>query len=108
MDSNVGFAIFLVVAVVILVVSLTSKSKKRQVREAEIANRANETPGEAYRRLHGAFRGELNSPGTSPRFVGKHSVNCECIFCLYGHDPDKPGGCRCKACTDPASVYGGN
>jgi len=101
--------IFLVIGAVVLVVVIRAIAKK-QTREAENtaenARRANETPGERYSRLHGAFRGERGSSGTSPKIVGRHSVNCECIICLYGHDPDNSTGCRCKACSDPASVYG--
>lgn len=44
------------------------------------------------------FRGELGSPGTSPKIVGPHSVNCECAICLYGHDPDKGSHCKCRLC----------
>jgi hypothetical protein len=97
--------ILLFIGAVVLVVVIRAIAKK-QTREAENARRANETPGERYSRLHGAFRGERGSPGTSPRIVGRHSVNCECIICLYGHGPDNATGCRCKACSDPASVYG--
>jgi hypothetical protein len=46
----------------------------------------------------GSFRGELGSPGTSPKIVGKHSVNCECMICLHGHDPDNGLSCQCAAC----------
>ena len=45
----------------------------------------------------GSFRGALGSPGTSPRVVGRHSVNCECAICLYDHDPDK-SNCQCRWC----------
>ena len=107
---SIGFPELLVIigVIVCLVVFLKSRGKgsREAVNAAENARRANETPGERYSRLHGAFRGERGSPGTSPKIVGRHSVNCECIICLYGHDPDSPTGCRCKACSDPASVYG--
>jgi hypothetical protein len=46
----------------------------------------------------GSFRGELGSPGTSPTIVGRHSSNCECNICLYGHDPDKGHLCPCRSC----------
>jgi hypothetical protein len=46
----------------------------------------------------GSFRGELGSPGTSPTIVGRHSSNCECNICLYGHDPDKGYSCQCRSC----------
>jgi hypothetical protein len=46
----------------------------------------------------GAFRGELGSPGTSPKVVGPHSSNCECMICLHGHDPDDGLRCKCKGC----------
>jgi hypothetical protein len=100
--------VFLVIGAVILVVVIRaiSKSQSRENEKAEKARQVDEGPGADYRLRFGAFRGERDSPGTSPEIVGKHSVNCECIFCLYGHDPDNPTGCRCKACSDPASVYG--
>ena len=83
---SIGFPELLVIigVIVCLVVFLKSRSKgSREAENAENARRANETPGERYSRLHGAFRGELGSPGTSPSIVGKHSGNCECKFCLH-------------------------
>jgi hypothetical protein len=83
--SDQAVILFVIGAIVLVVVILMIA--KRQAREgekaAEKARQANETPGEAYRRLHGAFRGALGSPGTSPSIVGKHSTNCECNICLH-------------------------
>ena len=46
----------------------------------------------------GSYRGAKGSSGMSVKDVGKHSVNCECNICLYGHDPDKRSSCQCKSC----------
>ena len=52
----------------------------------------------SYTPYRGSFRGERGSPGTSPKIVGPHSVNCECMICVYGHDPDAGSQCECRAC----------
>jgi hypothetical protein len=80
MDTQTVWLILFGVGILALVIWAIAK---KPTREAEKVNRENETSGEAYRRLHGAFRGELGSPGTSPSIVGKHSVNCECNICLH-------------------------
>ena len=48
------------------------------------------------------WKGNKGSSG-DPDF--RHSTNCECNMCLYHHDPKNPR-CECRACKDPASVYG--
>jgi hypothetical protein len=48
------------------------------------------------------WKGERGSSGVTDY---KHSNNCECNMCIYGHDP-KNFRCQCQACKDPASVYG--
>ena len=85
MDSQVVWLVVVGIAALLIVVIVSASKKKSP---AGKANRAYETPGEEYRRLHGSFRGELGSPGTSSRVVGKHSVNCECNICLHGEKPD--------------------
>ena len=81
--------VLVIIALAVWVIVSISKSKK-------VKTHTYVDPNPIYR--PGSFRGELGSPGTSPKIVGKHSVNCECMICLYGHDPDKGSSCQCRSC----------
>lgn len=82
-----AFLVILLVALAVWVMVALSKNKKdKTYNYVETIYRP------------GSFRGELGSPGTSPKIVGRHSSNCECNICLYGHDPDDSLNCKCKSC----------
>jgi hypothetical protein len=46
----------------------------------------------------GTFCGAFGSPGMSPKIVGSHFRDCQCMICYYGHDPDKEPDCQCRSC----------
>ena len=81
------FAIIIFVVLILIVISI-SKDDKSDSRP--------QTDDRPFYRP-GSFRGALGSPGTSPKRVGKHSINCECNICLYNHDPDDYA-CKCRPC----------
>jgi hypothetical protein len=46
----------------------------------------------------GTFCGAFGSPGMSPKVVGTHFRDCQCMICYFGHDPDKEPNCQCRSC----------
>ena len=83
--------LLVLVALITLVIwAIVSKLKTKKVKSSTYSD-----PRPFYR--PGSFRGERGSPGTSPKIVGAHSVNCECLICVYGHDPDAYT-CQCRSC----------
>jgi len=93
MDSNAVMVILVIVVALVGVSIFASNSKKK-----EIPRYTSALDSPTYR-----WKGERGSSG-EPGF--KHSSNCEWNMCSYHHDPNKGSGCKCKACTDPESVYG--
>ncbi len=83
----IGFTVLVLIALSVVVIVAVSRSKKEK--PIQVDDRPFYRPG--------SYRGELGSPGTSPKVVGRHSANCECSICLYGHDPDN-GSCPCRWC----------
>src|SRR5205085_12624803 len=86
----------LLIVFVVWVISVNSKDKGKY-KDRYVSPPATDKPDRGPLWNPG-FRGELGSPGTSPKIVGPHSVNCECAICLYGHDPDKKPHCNCRLC----------
>ncbi len=46
----------------------------------------------------GTFCGAFGSPGMSPKIVGSHFRDCQCMICYYGHDPEAKPNCQCRSC----------